>query len=207
MSQFFKIHPKNPQGHLIRDTIAILRAGGVIIYPTDSGYALGCQLDDKEAVERIRRIRQLDEKHNMTLMCRDLSELSLYADVDNAIYRILKNYTPGAYTFILKATKEVPRRLQQPKRKTIGIRVPDHPISQAILESLDEALISSTLILPGQETPLIEPAAMRDLLSRQVELVIDGGPCGLEPTTIVDLVEGDPKILRYGKGDATPFVV
>lgn len=206
MSQFFKIHPVNPQGHLIRDTVAILRAGGVIIYPTDSGYALGCQMGDKAAVERIRRIRHLDEKHHMTLMCRDLSELSMYADVDNAIYRLIKTNTPGAYTFILKATREVPRRLQHPQRKTIGLRVPDHRISQAILEAMDEPIISTTLILPGQETPLIEPAAMWDLLSRQVELVIDGGPCGLEPTTIVDLVEGVPRIIREGKGDTSPFL-
>lgn len=206
MSQFFTIHPKNPQGHLIRDTVAILRGGGVIIYPTDSGYALGCQMGDKEAIERIRRIRQLDEKHHMTLMCRDLSELSMYADVDNSIYRLLKTNTPGSYTFILKATREVPRRLQHPKRKTIGLRVPDHVISLALLEALDEPLISSTLILSGQDTPLIEPGAMRDLLGRQVELVIDGGPCGLEPTTIIDLVDGAPRIIRHGKGDTKPFM-
>jgi len=206
MSQFFQIHPKNPQGHLIRDAIAILRAGGVIIYPTDSGYALGCQMGDKNAIERIKQIRHLDEKHHMTLMCRDLSELATYADVDNSVYRILKTHTPGAYTFILKATREVPKRLQHPKRKTIGIRVPDHIISLALLEALDEPLMSSTLILPGQDTPLIEPAAMQDLLGRQVELVIDGGPCGMEPTTIIDLVDGAPRIVRHGKGDPEPFM-
>lgn len=206
MSQFFVIHPKNPQGHLIRDTAAILRSGGIVIYPTDSGYALGCQLENKEALDRIRKIRQLDEKHHMTLICRDLSELSTYANVDNMIYRLLKTHTPGAYTFILKATKEVPRRLLHPKRKTIGLRVPDNIIALAILESMDEPIVSSTLILPGQETPLIEPGAMKDLLGQQVDIVIDGGPCGIEPTTIIDLVDGIPRVVRIGKGDPTPFI-
>lgn len=206
MSQLFQIHPKNPQGHLIRETVAILRSGGVIIYPTDSGYALGCQMGDKSAIERVRRIRQLDEKHHMTLMCRDLSELSTYAEVDNTVFRLLKAHTPGSFTFILKATREVPRRLQHPKRRTIGLRVPDHLISLAILDTLDEPLISSTLILPGQDAPLIEPAAMRDLLGSQVELVIDGGTCGIEPTTVVDLVDGAPRIVRAGKGDPKSFI-
>lgn len=206
MSQYFQIHPKNPQAHLIRETVAIIREGGVIIYPTDSGYALGCQMGDKSAIERIRRIRHLDAKHHMTLMCRDLSELSTYAEVDNVIFRLLKAHTPGSYTFVLKATREVPRRLQHPKRRTIGIRVPAHPIPLAMLEVLDEPLISSTLILPGQEAPLIEPEAMRDLLGHQVDLVIDGGPCGIEPTTIIDLVDGPPRVLRVGKGDPKPFM-
>lgn len=206
MSQIFQVHPKNPQARLIREAVAILHSGGVVIYPTDSGYAFGCQMGDRVAVQRIRQIRHLDEKHHMTLMCRDLSELSTYAEFDNATYRLLKAHTPGSYTFILKATREVPRRLQHPKRKTIGLRVPDHPITLALLDVLDEPLISSTLILPGHEAPLLEPAAMLDLLGNQVDLVIDGGPCGLEPTTVVDLVDGPPRVTRVGKGDTKPFM-
>jgi len=205
VSQFFNIHPENPQGHLIREAAAIVRRGGVIIYPTDSAYALGCQINDKQAIERIRQIRQLDEKHHLTLVCRDLSELSYYAQFDNATYRLLKTNTPGPYTFILKATKEVPRRLQHPKRKTIGLRVPDNAIAQALLESLDEPLISTTLILPGQAAPIVEPQTVRDLLGRRIDLVIEGGACGLEPTTIIDLVDGTPRIIREGKGDISPF--
>lgn len=206
MSQLFQVHAKTPQGRLIREAVGILRSGGVIIYPTDSGYALGCQMGDKKAVERIRQIRHLDEKHHMTLMCRDLSELSTYAEFDNATYRLLKAHTPGAYTFILKATREVPRRLQHPKRKTIGLRVPDHPIALALLDVLDEPLISSTLILPGHEGPMLEPAAMLDLLGNKVDLVLDGGACGLEPTTVVDLVDGPPRVTRVGKGDPKAFM-
>lgn len=205
MSQFFTIHPDNPQGHLIREAAAIIRRGGVIIYPTDSAYALGCQMGDKQAIDRIRQIRQLDEKHNLTLICRDLSELSCYAQFDNALYRLLKAHTPGPYTFILRATNEVPRRLQHPKRKTIGLRVPDHSIVQALLEALDEPLISTTLMLPGADAPIVEPQAIRDLLGKRIDLVIDGGPCGVEPTTIIDLVDGAPRIIRAGKGDVTPF--
>lgn len=206
MSQFFQIHPTNPQGHLIREAVAILRHGGVIIYPTDSAYALGCQRGAKGAVERIRRIRQLDDSHHMTLMCRDLSELSTYAQFDNTAYRLLKAHTPGPYTFILRATQEVPRRLQHPKRKTIGLRVPENPITQAILENLDEPMLSTTLLLPNCDTPLIEPAAMHDMLGHQVDLVIDGGPCGLEPTTIIELVGGHPVVVRVGRGDPEPFL-
>lgn len=206
MSQFFQIHPKNPQVHLIREAIVIIRSGGVIIYPTDSGYALGCQMGNKDAVQRIRQIRQLDEKHHFTLICRDLSELSTYAEFDNATYRLLRGNTPGPYTFILRATHEVPRRLMHPKRRTIGLRIPDQPITSALLEMLDEPLISSTLILPGQDAPLIEPQAMRDLLGNKVDLIIDGGSCGLEPTTIIDLVDGAPRIIRVGKGDPKPFM-
>jgi tRNA threonylcarbamoyl adenosine modification protein (Sua5/YciO/YrdC/YwlC family) len=206
MSQYFQIHPVNPQVHLIREAVTILRRGGVIIYPTDSGYALGCQMGDKTAIDRIRRIRQLDEKHHLTLLCRDLSELSSYAQVDNTAYRLLKAHTPGPYTFILQATREVPRRLQHPNRKTIGLRVPDHPIAQALLEMLDEPMLTTTLILPNNSTPMIEPAAMQDMLSHQVDLVIDGGSCGLEPTTIVELVGGTPKVVREGKGDPSPFI-
>lgn len=206
MSQFFQIHPANPQGHLIREAVAILQRGGVIIYPTDSAYALGCQMGNKQAVERLRQIRRLDDRHHFTLLCRDLSELSTYAQVDNPTYRLLKTNTPGPYTFILLATREVPRRLQQPKRKTIGLRVPENPIAQALLEILDEPMLTTTLILPQSDMPMIEPAAMRDILGHQVDLVIDGGPCGLEPTTVVDLVETPPRIIRSGKGDPTPFL-
>lgn len=205
MSQFFQIHPVNPQGHLIREAVAILQKGGVIIYPTDSAYALGCQMGNKSAIDRIRRIRRLDENHHLTLLCRDLSEVSTYARVDNLAYRLMKAYTPGPYTFILPATPDVPRRLQHPKRRTIGLRIPDHPIALALLETLDEPMLTTTLTVPGTDTPLIEPAAMHDMLSRQVDLVIDGGPCGLEPTTIVDFVDGAPKVVRVGKGDPSPF--
>jgi tRNA threonylcarbamoyl adenosine modification protein (Sua5/YciO/YrdC/YwlC family) len=206
MSQFFQIHPVNPQVHLIREAVTILRRGGVIIYPTDSAYALGCQMGNKTAIDRIRRIRQLDEKHHLSLLCRDLSELSLYAQFDNSAYRLLKANTPGPYTFILRATNEVPRRLQHPNRKTIGLRVPDNKIAQALLEMLDEPMLTTSLILPNSETPLIEPEAMRDMLGRLVDLVIDGGPCGLIPTTIIELTDATPIIVRQGKGDATPFL-
>ncbi len=206
MTQIFQVHPKTPQPRLIRESVIVLRSGGVIIYPTDSGYALGCQMGDKAAVERIRQIRNLDEKHHMTLICRDLSELATYAEFGNATYRLLKAHTPGPYTFILKATREVPRRLQHPKRKTIGLRVPDHPIALALLDMLDEPLISSTLILPGNDSPIQEPAAMLDLLGHRVDLVLDAGPCGLEPTTVVDLVDGAPRVTRIGKGDAKSFM-
>lgn len=206
MSQFFRIHPENPQLHLVRETVTILRNGGIIVYPTDSAYALGCHIGEKDAMMRIRRIRNLDEKHNFTLMCRDLSELSMYAKVDNATFRLLKAYTPGAYTFLLKATREVPRRLQHPNRKTIGLRVPDNAIALSILEALEAPMLSTTLILPGHELPLIEPEAIRDVLGKHADLVIDGGYCGVEQTTVVDLVEGEPKILRYGKGNPAPFL-
>lgn len=207
MTQFLQVHPQNPQYHLIRDAAAVVQRGGVIIYPTDSAYALGCQMGNKEAIERIRRIRQLDDKHHLTLLCRDLSELATYAYVDNSVFRLLKAHTPGPFTFILKATREVPRRLQHPRRSTIGLRVPDNPIAQALLEALDEPLITTTLILPGVETPLIEPAVIRDVLGRQVDLVIDGGSCGLEPTTIVDLTGTTPQIIRVGKGNVAAFAV
>jgi len=206
MGQYFQIHPENPQIHLIRQAANIIRMGGVIIYPTDSAYALGCQMGNKEAITRIKRIRQLDDKHYMTLVCRDLSELSTYAQVDNRDYRLLKAYTPGAYTFLLPATREVPRRLQHPRRKTIGLRVPDQAVTQALLEALEEPLLSSTLILPASDTPLIEPEAMRELLGRQVDLIIDSGPCGVEPTTVIDLIDGVPRVVRKGKGDITPFL-
>jgi len=200
MAQFFSIYPDNPQSRLIKQAAEMLRDGAVIVYPTDSGYALGCQLDDKDAVTRIRQIRGLDDKHLMTLMCRDLSELSKYARVDNAQFRLLKNNTPGSYTFILDATKEVPRRLQHPKRSTVGLRIPDHPIALALLEELGEPLLSSTLILPGAEHPLTDVDEIREHLERLVELVIEGGSVGMEPTTVIDLTEATPILLRRGKG-------
>jgi len=200
MAQFFQIHPDNPQPRLVHQTVELIREGGVIVYPTDSCYALGCHIGDKAAMERIRRIRRVDDRHNFTLVCRDLSEIALYAKVDNAAYRLIKSLTPGAYTFILKATREVPRRLQNPKRKTIGLRVPDHAIVHAILDALGEPLMSSTLSLPGDDMPLTDPEEMRERLEHQVDLVIDGGFCGVEPTTVVDLVEGAPLVLRTGKG-------
>lgn len=201
MSQFFTIHPINPQSRLIRQAVEIVRNGGVIVYPTDSCYAIGCALGNKAAQERIRRIRQLDANHHFTLVCRDLSEISAYAKVDDFSYRLMKQLTPGPYTFLLPATREVPRRLQNPKRKSIGLRVPDNPISQCLLEELGEPLMSSTLLLPGDEHPLTDAMEIRERLERQVDLIIDGGNCGLEPTTIVDLYGGTPEVLRQGKGD------
>ena len=206
MTQFFQIHSENPQPHLLRQVATILRHGGVIVYPTDSGYALGCQLGDKEAVERIRRIRELDEKHHFTLVCRDLSDISTYARLDTATYRIIKTLTPGPYTFLLKATNEVPRRLLHPKRRTIGIRIPDNVIALALLDVLEVPIMSTTLILPGQEVPLIEPEVIMDVLGNRIELVIGGGYCGLEQTTVVDLSDEAPRIVRRGKGDPSPFL-
>ncbi len=201
MSQYFRIHPDNPQLRLIRQAVAIIRDGGVIAYPTDSAYALGCHIGDKRALERIRQIRQLDDAHNFTLVCRDLSDLGTYARVDNSAYRLLKGYTPGAFTFILPASKEVPRRLVHPKRKTIGLRVPDNEICQMVLTELGEPLMSSTLILPGEVFPLTDPMEIRDLLEHQLDLVIDGGFCGMEPTTVVNLESPEPVITRQGRGE------
>ena len=201
MSQYFSIHPVNPQVRLINRAVELIRQGGLIVYPTDSCYALGCHIGDKHALDRIRRIRQVDDKHNFTLVCRDLSELGNYSIVDNTTFRLLRNYTPGPFTFILRATREVPRRMQVPKRKTIGLRIPDHPIALALLEQLDEPLMSSTLILPGDDLPMTDPEEMRERLEHQVDLVIDGGNCGHEPTTVVDMVDGAYQILRQGKGD------
>lgn len=205
MSQFFAIHPETPQSRLIQQAVSIIQRGGVVVYPTDSAYALGCQLGDKKAMERIRRIRSLREDHNFTLVCRDLSELGTYARVDNAVYRFLRHATPGAYTFVLEATREVPRRLVQPKRKTIGLRVPNHPIPQALLETLDEPLMSATLILPGDDYPMTDPYDIRDRLEHEVDLVIDGGFCGLEATSVIDLTDTVPVILRRGVGDISDF--
>lgn len=205
MSQFFCIHPETPQKRLVRRSVAILRAGGVVAYPTDSCYALGCLVGDKTAMQRIRTIRGAGPGHNFTLVCRDLSEIANYARVDNHTFRLLKAHTPGPYTFILKATHEVPRRLQHPKRRTIGIRVPRHPITQAILTELREPIMSSTLMLAGESQPMTEPEDMRARLEHRVDLVIDGGPCGFEPTTVVDLSETIPVVTRIGRGDPAPF--
>lgn len=207
MSQFFQVHPDNPQLRLIRQAVEIVRKGGVIAYPTDSAYALGCHLGDKGAAERIRRIRRLDDKHNFTLVCRDLSDISTYAKVNNVQYRLLKNTTPGAYTFILNATHEVPRRLLHPKRRQIGIRVPDNAIVQALLAELGEPLMSTTLMLPGDETPMTDPYEIRQMLEHDLDLVIDGGFCGFEPTTVINLCEDVPEVVRVGKGDPAPFQV
>ena len=205
MSQFYQIHPDNPQVRLIRNAADIVRGGGVVVYPTDSAYALGCQIGDKNALDRIRRIRKLDDRHNFTLVCSDLSEIATYAKVDNAAYRLLRHCTPGPYTFILKATSEVPRRLMHPKRKTVGLRVPDNRIAAALLADLGEPLMSVTLIMPGEEYPMIDPYDIRDTLQHEVDLVIDGGYCGMEPTTVVDLADDTPMVLRVGKGDIAPF--
>lgn len=207
MSQFFAIHPETPQARLIQQAVSIIQSGGVIVYPTDSAYALGCQLGDKKAMERIRRIRSLQENHNFTLVCRGLSELGTYAHVDNTTYRLLRHATPGPYTFVLEATREVPRRLIQPKRKTIGLRVPDHPIPQALLHALNEPLMSATLIMPGDDYPMTDPYDIRDSLEHEVDLVVDGGFCGLEATSVVDLTGPTPVVLRAGVGDVSDFEI
>ncbi len=204
MAQFFDIHPDDPQLRLIRQSVEIIRNGGLVIYPTDSSYALGCHIGDKAAMDRIRRIRRLDEKHNFTLVCRDLSEISTYIKLDNQQYRLLKSLTPGPYTFILQATKQVPRRLQNAKRRTIGIRIPDNLIVQALLQELGEPIMSSTLILPGADLPMTDPLEMRDLLGHAVDLIIDGGPCGMEPTSVIRM-EDPPRVSRRGKGDISLF--
>jgi len=205
MAQYFQIHPDNPQLRLVKQAVDIVQSGGVIAYPTDSSYALGCHIGDKTAMSRIRQIRQLDDKHNFTLVCRDLSELAVYAKVSNANYRLIKSVTPGAYTFILPATREVPRRLQNPRRKTIGLRVPDHPITQALLAELGEPLMSSTLILKGESLPMSDAHDIREMLEHQLDLVIDGGLCGLEPTTVVVLNDDLMAVVRKGRGDILPL--
>jgi len=205
VAQYFQIHPTHPQLRLIRRAVEIVRDGGVVAYPTDSSYALGCHIGDKQAMERVRRIRGVGDDHNFTLVCRDLSELAQYARVTNSDFRLLKACTPGPYTFILPATREVPRRLQHAKRKTIGLRVPEHAITRALLTELNEPLMSSTLILPGEEVPLADPEEIRRRLERQVDLIVDGGFCGLEPTTVVALEDGVATVTRVGKGDPAPF--
>ena len=204
-TQLIQVHPADPQPRLIARAAQVLREGGVIAYPTDAAYALGCQVGEKTALERLREIRQLDDKHNFTLVCRSLSEAATYAHIDDTVFAILHTQTPGPYTFILAATKEVPRRLLHPKRKTIGLRIPDHPIPLALIAELGEPLMSTTLILPGETTPLCHPEEIRERLDQRIDLVIDGGEGGRIPTTVVDLLGQVPRVLREGKGDVRPF--
>ena len=201
MAQFFHIHPESPQKRLVSRAAEILRDGGIVVYPTDSCYAIGCQIGDKEALERIRRIRNLDDRHNLTLMCKDLSEIGTYAKVSNTAFRLMKALTPGPYTFLLLATRDVPKRLQHPKRKTIGVRVPDNVITLAMLEEMQQPILTTSLILPGQELPMTDPEEINNVLGKQVELIIDGGRCGMVPTTVIDLTGDQPEIVRQGKGD------
>ena len=205
MAQYFSVHPANPQPRLIRRAADIVRGGGLIAYPTDSSYALGCHLGDAPAQQRLRRVRGIDEKHHLTLMCRDLAQIAAYAIVDNAQFRMLRLATPGSYTFILRATKEVPRRLQHPKRRTIGVRVPAHAVTQALLAELGEPMLSATLILPGADAPLADAAAIRAALEHELEVVVDCGPCGTEPSTVIDLTGEAPVVLRKGKGPLEIF--
>jgi len=205
MSQYFAVHPINPQPRLIAQAAAIIRAGGVIAYPTDSCYAIGCHIGDKDAMQRLRQIRNIDDKHHLTLMCRDLSEIASYAQVDNVQYRLLRKLTPGSYTFILRASKEVPRRLLHPRRKTIGMRVPEHAVAQALLAALGEPLLSATLSLPGDELPLNDGEEIRTRLEHALDLVLDTGSCGVEPTTMIDLTGAAPELLRRGKGSLEAF--
>lgn len=204
MSQFFQIHPDNPQKRLIDQAVELVRQGAVIVYPTDSGYALGCHIGDKQALDRIIAIRRLDDKHNFTLVCRDLSEISTYAKVDNTQYRLLKAVTPGAYTFIMQATREVPRRIQS-RRKTIGMRVPDNAIAMALLDTLGEPLMSTSLIMPGEVNPETDPYDIRQTLEHAVDVIIDGGYGSFEPSTVVDLTNAVPQVVRRGLGDPAPF--
>lgn len=205
MSQFFQIHPDNPQLRLVRQAADLIRRGGLAALPTDACYALVCQLDDKTAVERLRRIRGIDERHHLTLLCRDLSEIAEYARVDNRQYRLLKSATPGPYTFILEATREVPRRLSHPSRKTIGLRVPQHAVACALIEELGQPLLGSTLTLPGEEEPMTDAEEIRERLEKQLELVIESGPASMVPTTVIDLSGEEPVLVRQGRGDAAPF--
>ncbi|PKO24968.1 MAG: threonylcarbamoyl-AMP synthase [Betaproteobacteria bacterium HGW-Betaproteobacteria-8] len=205
MAQYFVVHPENPQARLIHQAVTILNNGGVIAYPTDSTYALGCILGNADAQKRIREIRRVDDSHHFTLVCRNLAEIGNYAQVDNSQFRLLKANTPGQYTFVLKASREVPRRLQHPKRSTIGLRVPDHTVTQAILDELNQPLLSMTLMLPGDSEPLNEAWEIRDRLEHQVDLVIDAGACVAEPTTVIDLTGGSPQLIRLGAGDPGPF--
>lgn len=205
MAQYFVIHPENPQARLIHQAVTILNNGGVIAYPTDSTYALGCILGNADAQKRIREIRGVDDSHHFTLVCRNLAEIGAYAQVDNSQFRLLKANTPGQYTFVLKASREVPRRLQHPKRSTIGLRVPQHTVTQAILDELNQPLLSMTLMLPGDSEPLNEAWEIRERLEHQIDLVIDAGACVAEPTTVIDLTGNTPQLIRLGGGDPGPF--
>ena len=206
MSQFFQIHAENPQARLVKQAVDVIRQGGVAVYPTDSSYALGCLIGNKSAIDRIRQLRRLDDKHNFTLLCRDLSQLGEYAKVDTSAFRLLKAHTPGPYTFILDATREVPRMLLHPKRRTIGLRVPGNPIAHALLTELGEPLMSVSLIMPGDEQPLSDPEEIRDRLEKLVDLIVDGGYGSLEASTVISLVGGEPEVLRVGCGDPEPFM-
>jgi len=206
VSQFFQIHPDNPQQRLINQAVDIINKGGVVVYPTDCAYALGCHLGDKKALETIKRIRKLDDKHNFTLVCQDLSEIGTYAKVNNKDYRLLKSHTPGAYTFILNATTEVPRRLLHPKRRTIGLRIPENNIALELMRALGEPIMSTSLILPGDDQPLTDPYEIRDLLQHEVDLVIDGGYCGMEATSVINLVDDVPVVVREAAGNVSNFI-
>ncbi len=203
MARVIDIHPSDPQPRRIAEVVATIRGGGLVAYPTDSSYAFGCHIGDKRAMDRIRRIRRTDQNHNFTLVCSDLSEISLYARFDNWAYRLMKSMTPGPYTFILQATREVPKRLQNPRRRTIGLRVPDHPIVHAMLDALGEPIMSSTLTLPGDDLPLTSVAEIEERIGSQIELIIDGGPTGVEPTSVIDLSGGSVEVLRVGRGDVS----
>jgi tRNA threonylcarbamoyl adenosine modification protein (Sua5/YciO/YrdC/YwlC family) len=205
VAQFFSVHPEQPQPRLVRQAAEILRAGGIAAFPTDAAYSLGCRIGDADAVARIRAIREVDERHHFTLMCRDLSEIAIYARVDNAQFRLLKATTPGSYTFILEGTKELPRRILHPKRRTIGLRIPAHPLPLALLTELDEPMLTSTLMLPGDDLPLNDPEDIRDRLERRIDLVIEAGACGLEMTTVVDLTGPAPELVRAGRGPLAPL--
>jgi tRNA threonylcarbamoyl adenosine modification protein (Sua5/YciO/YrdC/YwlC family) len=207
VAQYFSIHPTHPQARLVRRAADILRAGGLIAYPTDSCYALGCHIGDAGALDKLRRIRGIDSKHHLTLMCRDLSEISAYAIVDDQRYRLLKAAIPGSYTFILRARREVPRRLMHARRKTIGVRVPGHPVAHGLLDELDEPILSATLSLPGEPLPLSDPEEIRARLEHQLDLVIDAGSCGVEASTVIDLTTEQPAVVRVGKGSLEPFAV
>jgi tRNA threonylcarbamoyl adenosine modification protein (Sua5/YciO/YrdC/YwlC family) len=207
VAQFFSIHPTHPQARLVRRAAEIVRGGGLIAYPTDSCYALGCHLGDARAVERLRRVRRMDARHHLTLMCRDLSEIAAYAIVDDARFRLLKSVTPGSYTFILRATREVPRRLAHPRRKTIGVRVPGHAVAHALLAELNEPMLSATLLLPGESLPPSEPAQIRAALEHEIDLVVDAGSCGVEPSTVIDLTGAEASVLRKGKGSLALFSI
>jgi len=205
VARLIEVHPSDPQPRRVASIVQIIRSGGLIAYPTDSSYAFGCHIGDVRAINRIHRIRRTDKKHNFTLVCKDLSEISVYARVDNWAYRLIKALTPGAYTFILPATREVPKRLQNPKRRTIGLRVPDHPLVRAMLDTLGEPIMSSTLLLPGDDLPLTDPLEIEERIGSQGDAIIDAGPVGIDPTSVIDLTSGTVEILRVGRGDVTAF--
>ena len=206
MAKLIEVHPTDPQPRRVARIVDIIREGGLIAYPTDSSYAFGCHIGDKRAIDRIHRIRKTDKKHNFTLVCRDLSEISIYAQVDNWAYRLVKSLTPGPYTFVLPATREVPKRLQNPKRRTIGMRVPDHPLVRAVLDELGEPIMSSTLTLPGDDMPLTDPTEIEERIGHQIDAIVDAGPTGIEPTSVIDLTGGTAEVLRIGRGDVSAFL-